>query len=94
MMSLTKAVPEGIKDRECKRITFCKRPPVLYVPKKDIVQEIASAFKNDQSLKTSIEEDAELCLPIWHCVMHESFLMHVSMAPDAIKTQVHIKAYT
>jgi hypothetical protein len=28
MMSLAKAVPKGIKDRECKRFALRERPPV------------------------------------------------------------------
>jgi hypothetical protein len=42
MMSIAKAVPEGIKDRECKRFTLQERPPVPYVPEKDPVQETVS----------------------------------------------------
>jgi hypothetical protein len=73
-MSLVKAVPKGIKDRECKRLALKKRPPVLYVPEKDPIQETVSALKSDQSLKTTIGVDAELRLPIWHCRTGEAFL--------------------
>ncbi len=66
-MSLAKAVPKGIKDRECKRFTLQERPPVPYVPEKDPVQETVSLLKSDKSLKTTIGVDAELCPPIWHC---------------------------
>jgi hypothetical protein len=66
-MSLEKAVPEGIKDRECKRFALQERPPVPYVPEKDPIQETVSALKSDQSLKTTTGVDAELRLPIWHC---------------------------
>ncbi len=51
-MLLAKAVPEGIKDQECKRFTLQERPPVPYVPEKDSVQETISLPKSDQSLKT------------------------------------------
>jgi hypothetical protein len=63
-MSLAKAVPEGIRDRECKRFALQECPPVPYVPEKDPVQETVSLLKSDQSLKTTIGVDAELCLPI------------------------------
>jgi hypothetical protein len=63
-MSLAKAVPDGLKDWECKRITLREHPPVPYVPKKDVVQEMVSALKNDQSLETTIGEGAELPLSI------------------------------
>ena len=48
-MSLVKAVPKGIKDRECKRFALQKGPPVPYVPEKDLVQEMVSLLKSDQS---------------------------------------------
>jgi hypothetical protein len=92
-MSLAKAVPEGIKDRECKRFALQECPPVPYVPEKDPVQEIVSLPKSDQSLKTTIGVDAELRLPIWHCGKHEAFLMHLSSALDAIKKWGTFKAY-
>jgi hypothetical protein len=92
-MSIAKAVPEGIKDRECKRFALQERPPVPYVPKKEPVQESVSLLKSDQSLKTTIGADAELCLPIWHCGMHKAFLMHVSSALNAIKKRGTFKAY-
>jgi hypothetical protein len=92
-MSHAKAVPKGIKDRECKRFALQERPLVPYVPEKVPVQETVSLFKSDQSLKTTIGVDAELHLPIWYCRMHEAFLMHVSSALDAIKKQGTFKAY-
>jgi hypothetical protein len=92
-MSLAKAVPEGLKDHECKRISLCKCPPVPYVPEKDSIQETVSALKSDQSLKTLIGEGAELCLPIWHCGTCKAFLMHVGLDMDTIEKQGHFKAY-
>ncbi len=77
-MSIAKVVPKGIKDRECKRFALQERPPVPYVPEKDPIHETVSLLKSDQSLKTTIGVDAELCLPIWHCGTREAFLMHVS----------------
>ncbi len=77
-MSLAKAVPKGIKDRECKRFALQECSLVPYVSEKDPVQETVSALKSDQSLKTTIGADAELHLPIWHCRMRKAFLMHVS----------------
>jgi hypothetical protein len=86
-MSLVKPVPKGIKDRECKRFALRERPPVPYVPEKDLVQETVSLLKSDQSLKTTIGVDAEIRLPIWHCRMCKAFLMHVSSALNAIEKQ-------
>jgi hypothetical protein len=53
-MSLAKAIPKGIKDRECKRFALQERPPVPYVPEKDPVQVTVSLLKSDQRLKTTI----------------------------------------
>ncbi len=36
-MSIAKAVPKGIKDRECERFALQECPPVPYVPEKDPV---------------------------------------------------------
>jgi hypothetical protein len=51
-MSLAKAVPEDIKDRECKK-ALQEHPLVPYVPEKDPIQETGSALRSDQSLKTT-----------------------------------------
>jgi hypothetical protein len=93
-MSLAKAVSEGIRDKVCKRLTLHEHPPIPYVPEKDPIQETVSALKSDQSLKTTIMEDAELRLSIWHRGIHKAFLMHVSTALDAIKNRGTLKAYT
>jgi hypothetical protein len=92
-MSLVKAVPEGIRDKECKTFTLQEHPLVPYVPEKDPVQETVSALKSDQSLKTTIGVDAELPLPMWHCGTRETFLMHVSSALNTIKKRGTFKAY-
>jgi hypothetical protein len=48
MTSLAKAVPEGIRDKKCKRFALRERPPVPYVvTEKDPVQETVSALKHD-----------------------------------------------
>jgi hypothetical protein len=92
-MSLAKAFPKGIRDKECKRFALREHPPVPYVPEKDPVEETVSALKSDQSLKTTIREDAELRLPIWHCGMCKASFIHVSTALYAIKKWGIFKAY-
>jgi hypothetical protein len=91
-MSLVKAVPDGIKDKECERLALRECPPVPYMSEKDPVQETVSALKSDQSLKTAIGEDTELHIPIWHTGMREAFLMHVSTALNAIEKWCTFKA--
>jgi hypothetical protein len=92
-MSIAKAVPEGIKDHECKRFALREHPLVPYVPEKDPVQESISILKSDQRLKTTIRADAKLRLPIWHSKTRKAFLMHVSSALDAIKKLGTFNAY-
>jgi hypothetical protein len=92
-MSLAKAVPKGTRDKECKRFILQECPPVSCMPEKDPIQETASALKSDQSLKTTIGEDAELRLPIWHCGRREAFLMHMSTALNSIEKWGTFKAY-
>ncbi len=93
MMSLVKVVPDGIKDKKCKRSTLQEIAPVPYVPEKDPIQEMVPALKSDQSLMTSIGGDAELHLPIWYCGTCKAFLVHVSTAVDAIKKRGPSKAH-
>jgi hypothetical protein len=90
MMSLAKAVPDGLKDRECNRTVLRKCSPVPYIPGKDPVQETVSALK-DQHLKTHIGEDTTLHLSIWHNGTKEAFLMHVGSMLDAVKKRGHFK---
>jgi hypothetical protein len=93
MMSLAKAVPDGIKDKECERFALQECPLIPYMSEKDPAQEMVSFHKSDQSLKTTIGEDAELRIPIWHTRMCEVFLMHVSTALNAIERRSTFKAY-
>jgi hypothetical protein len=92
-MSLAMAIPDGIKDKECKRFALQEHTPVPYVPEKDPMQEMVFALISDQSLKTTIREDVELCIPIWHTGTHMAFLMHVSTALDAIEKRGTFEAY-
>jgi hypothetical protein len=39
VMSTSKAVPEGLKNQECEKRNRKKRPPILYMPVVDEVQE-------------------------------------------------------
>ena len=58
-MSLAKAAPNGLKDRECKKIASRECPLIPYVPEKDGVQEMVSAYK-DNHLKTLINKGTEI----------------------------------
>jgi hypothetical protein len=91
-MSLAKAVTNGLKDRKCKKITLRKCLPIPYVPEKDCVQEMVSAFK-DQSLKTQISKGTECQVPILHSGMHKAFLIHVGSRLESIKEKGYFKAH-
>jgi hypothetical protein len=79
MMSLAKAVLNGLKDRGCKKIALREHPPIPYVSEKDCVQETVSAYK-DNHLKTQIIEGMELLVPNWHSDTRNAFLIHVGSA--------------
>ncbi len=84
MMRLAKAAPNGLKDRECKKMALRKCPPIPYVPEKNSVQEMVSSYK-DNHLKTLIKEGTELQVPIWHSGPREAFLIHGGSAQEAIE---------
>ncbi len=93
MMSLAKAGPGGLKDRECEKMALVpKRPPIPYVPEKDSVQDTVSSFK-DNHLKTLINKGTELRVPIWHSGTPKAFLIHVGSAGEAIKKKGYFKSF-
>ncbi len=91
-MSLAKVAPDGLKDRECEKMTLRERPPIPYVPEKDSVQETVSSFK-EANLKTLIKEGTELRVPIWHSGTREAFLIHVGSAREAIEKKGYFKSF-
>ena len=91
-MSLAKAVPDGLKDRQCKKTALCKHPPIPHIPEKDSIQETVSAHK-DNHLKTQIGKGMGLRVPTWHSGTREAFLIHVGSAQEAIKKKGYFKAY-
>jgi hypothetical protein len=92
-MSLTKSVPEGLNQQECKCTKLCKPPPVPYIPEKDKVQEEVVKLQNLQ-IKTSLEKDNTLNFLVWHeNGTREAFLMHVMAVLDAMKKRGHFKDY-
>jgi hypothetical protein len=92
-MSLLKAVPDGLKPRECKRTKLREPPPVPYMPMKDAVQEEVAKLRNLE-IKTTIKKDTTLIIPVWRengiC---KAFLMHMTAVLDAIKKRVHFHDY-
>jgi hypothetical protein len=91
-MSLAKAVSDGLKDCECKKMALRKCPPIPYVREKDSMQETVSAYK-DNHLKTLINKGTELRDPIWHSCTREAFLIHVGSAREVIQKKRYFKSY-
>jgi hypothetical protein len=63
------------------------------VPTKDEVQEEVTKLRN-LKIKTTIEKDTTLKLPVWHKNgTRKAFLMHVMEVLDAIKKRGHFQDY-
>ncbi len=91
-MSLAKAAPDNLKDRECKKMALHERPPIPYLPEKDSVQDTVSSFK-DNHLKMLINKGTELRDPIWHSGTREAFLIHMGSAWEAIEKKGYFKSF-
>jgi hypothetical protein len=83
-LSLAKAVPDGLKDHECKNTALPQCPLIPYVLEKDCVQEMVSPFK-DNHLKMQISKGMELRVSICQSGTSKAFLIHVGSALEAIE---------
>jgi hypothetical protein len=91
-MSLAKAAPDGLKDRECKKMALHKCPLIPYVPEKDSVQEMVSSYK-DNHLKTLIKKGTDLRVPIWHSGTCKAFLIHVGSVQGAKEKKSYFNSF-
>ena len=82
-MSHAKAAPEGLRPEECERNAGRIKPPIPYIPEKDILQEAVESSAN--TLKLTLPHKVELCVPVWSKGTPEQFLVHVQQALDAIR---------
>ena len=57
-MMLSKAVPDGLEPQECERGSGCNKPTILYIPKKDELQEVVDA--TTQMIKLTLLGKEEL----------------------------------
>ena len=62
-MGHTKVAPEGLKPQDCERDAGRSKPPIPYIPKKDVIQEAVDSSVN--TLKLTLPHKVELCAPIW-----------------------------
>ena len=57
-MSHTKVAPEGLKPQECETNLGRSRPPIPYIPEKDVIQEAIDS--SDNMLKLTLPHKVEL----------------------------------
>ena len=62
-MSHAKVAPAGLKPQECERSIGRSKPPIPYVPKKDVMQEAVDSGTN--TLKLTLPYKVELRIPVW-----------------------------
>ena len=89
-MSHAKVAPEGLKPQECERNTGRSKPPFLYIPTKDVIQETIDSSAN--MLKLTLPHKAELRIPVWSKGTPELLLVHDQQAIDAIRQKVLLTA--
>jgi hypothetical protein len=82
-MSHTKVAPEGLNPQECERNMGRSKPPIPYIPKKDVLQEAVDSSAN--TLKLTLPHKVELCIPVWSKGTPEQILVHIQLALDAIR---------
>ncbi len=82
-MSHAKVAPEGLKPQECERSMGRSRPPIPYIPVKDVIKEAVDSSAN--MLKLMLPHRVELRVPVWSKGTPEQFLVHVQQALDAIR---------
>jgi hypothetical protein len=82
-MSHEKVAPEGLKPRECERNAGRSKPPIPYIPEKDVIQEAVDSGAN--TLKLTLPHMVELRIPVWSKGTPEQLLVHVQQALDVIR---------
>ena len=82
-MGHAKVAPEGLKPQECERNAGRSKPPIPYIPEKDVIQEVVDSSAN--MLKLKLPHKVELCVPVWSNGTPEQFLVHVQQALNAIR---------
>ena len=62
-MSHTKVAPKGLKPHECERNADRSKPPIPYIPEKDVLHKAVDSSAN--TLKLTLPHKVELCVPVW-----------------------------
>jgi hypothetical protein len=81
-MSTSKAVPEGLKNQECKKGNRKKCPPIPCMP---VVEEVQEAILKGKefSYKIKLPDKTKFSVPIWDTGTQEAFLIHVEQVKSA-----------
>jgi hypothetical protein len=82
-MSHTKVAPEGLKPQKCERNAGRSKPPIPYILKEDMIQEVVDSSVN--MLKLKWPHKVELCIPVWSKEPPKQILVHVQQALDAVR---------
>jgi hypothetical protein len=82
-MTHVKVAPEGLKPQEYERNAGRSKPPILYIPKKDVIQEVVDSSTN--TLKLTLPHKVELWVLVWSKKTPKQFLVHVQSALDSIR---------
>ena len=90
-MTLSKAVPKGLKPQECERGSGRNKPPIPYIPEKDELQEAVKS--GTSTIKLTLPGKVELWVSIWTSSTQEQFVMHVQQAISAIRQKGLKDAY-
>ena len=90
-MSHTKIAPEGPKPQECERNACRSKPPIPYIPEKDVIQEAVDSSAN--MLKLALPHKVELHVPVWSKGTPKLFLIHIQQALDTIRQKGPLTAY-
>ncbi len=90
-MTLSKAVPEGLKPQECECGSGRNKPPIPYIPEKDELQEAVES--GTSMIKLTLPGKVELRVSVWTSSTQEQFIMHVQQAISAIRQKGLKDAY-
>ena len=88
-ISHAKVAPEGLKPQE--RTLGGSKPPIPYIPEKDVIQEALDSSAN--MLKLTWPHKVELHIHVWSKGTPKQFLVHVQQALDAIRQKCLMTTY-
>lgn len=88
-MSTSKAVPKGLKPQEFERSPGWSKPPIPYIPKKDLMQDTSP----DHTMKLTLPNKVQLTVAVFNQGSPEQFLSHMQTALETIRQKGLLAAY-